>query len=286
MARASFVARFFGVVLVLTLPVACGGSSSPSSARAAHVSAVASPSEASLPAGLVAGSYYVFDHPHAPGVQGDSDGLLFADSAHASIQGVRFSLRGTMHEQLSIVGDRMTFSHSLPDGQDCHSSEVGVYRFTVAGNVLRLYAVKDTCPQREEILVGHDLTMPSSKVALPSAAGLPAGLVAGSYYVYVLPHAPATVSSSDAVLFVDPTRAYVRGEIQGLRATEHDQLSIAGDEMTFSHALPGGEPCDTSDVGVYRFAVTGRVVRFQAVKDTCPQRQAILVGHDLTLPAS
>ena len=118
---------------------------------------------------------------------------------------------------------------------------------------------------------------------LASAAALPRGLVAGSYYRYDLPHAPATVGSSDGVLFVDAGRAYVRGEIQGLSATEHDVLSIAGDEMTFSHALPGGEPCDTSDVGVYRFTVAGRVLRLQVVNDTCPQREAILVGHDLTL---
>jgi hypothetical protein len=58
--------------------------------------------------------------------------------------------------------DQMTFSHSLPDGEDCHSSDVGVYRFTLAGKVLRLRVVNDTCAQREEILVGHDLTLAAS----------------------------------------------------------------------------------------------------------------------------
>jgi hypothetical protein len=163
MARAPFVVRLVGVGLAVTLPVACGSSSGgPTSAAVTSPSAVPSPFAATLPAGLVSGSYYVFEHPHAPGVQGDSDALLLVDSAHASIRGVRFSLRGTMHEQLSIAGDQMTFSHSLPDGEDCQSSDVGVYRFTVADNILRLRAVSDACSQRQEILVGHDLTLASN----------------------------------------------------------------------------------------------------------------------------
>src|SRR4051812_35552551 len=80
----------------------------------------------------------------------------------------------------------------------------------------------------------------------PSPAGLPAGLVAGSYYVFAHPHAAATVGSSDAVMFDDAAHASVRLVILGQAALEHDQLSIAGDQMTFSHGLPGGEPCDTS----------------------------------------
>ncbi|MCW2571078.1 MAG: hypothetical protein JWO88_1136 [Frankiales bacterium] len=166
MARAPLVARLVAVALAATLPVACGSSSGgPTSAAVASPPAEPSQSPAALPAGLVAGSPYVFEHPHALGVQGNSDAVLFVDSAHASVQGVRVGLRGTEHEQLSIAGDQMTFSHAMPDGEDCHTSDVGVYRFTLVGSVLRLYAVKDTCSQRQEILVGHDLTLASKSVS-------------------------------------------------------------------------------------------------------------------------
>jgi hypothetical protein len=56
--------------------------------------------------------------------------------------------------------------------------------------------------------------------------------------------------------------------------------------MTFSNGLPGGEPCDTVDVGTYRFTVSGKVLRFQPVHDTCSNRQTMLTGHDLTLQPS
>ena len=112
---------------------------------------------------------------------------------------------------------------------------------------------------------------------------MPVGLVAGSYYTFVYPHAPATVGSSGSVLFVDAVNVTFRGSITGLQATQHEQLSIAGDQMTFTGGRPSGEPCDSVEVGVYRFTVSGPVLRFQTVHDTCKDRQWILAGHDMKL---
>jgi len=157
--RAPFVVRLVGAALALTLPVACGSSSGPVSARVASLpaSASASPSAPPLPAGLVADIFYTFQHPRTPGVAGTSDNVMFIDSHRATLHG----WGSTHHDQVSIVGNEMTFSQALPDGHPCDTADVGVYRFTVKGKVLRFQAIKDTCSQRTATLAGHDLTLSS-----------------------------------------------------------------------------------------------------------------------------
>ena len=159
MTREPIVARLAGVVLVLTLPVACGSSSGPTSAPVASLpaSGSASPSAPPLPAGLVADIFYTFQQPRKPGVADSSDNVMFIDSHRATLHG----WGSAHHDQLSIVGNEMTFSQALPDGHPCDTADVGVYRFTVNGKVLRFQAIKDTCSQRTATLAGHDLTLSS-----------------------------------------------------------------------------------------------------------------------------
>src|SRR5690242_16904437 len=101
MIGAPFVARLVGVALALTLPVACGGSSSgpPTSAPLTNLPASASPAAAPLPAGLVADIFYTFQQPRKPGVAGTSDNVMFIDSRRATLHG----WGSTHHDQLSIV---------------------------------------------------------------------------------------------------------------------------------------------------------------------------------------
>ena len=159
MTSAPFVARLVGAGLALTLPVACGSSSGPGAAPAATSPSAGSPSPsaASLPAGLVGDRFYTYAHPRTPGVAGSSDNVMFIDSHRATLHG----WGSTHHDQLSIVGNEMTFSQALPDGHPCDTADVGVYRFTVNGKVLRFQAIKDTCSQRTLTLAGHDLTLSS-----------------------------------------------------------------------------------------------------------------------------
>jgi len=106
------------------------------------------------------------------------------------------------------------------------------------------------------------------------------------YYVYAASAHTRRGGSSDNVMFIDTQRATLKVVVLGQGPIQHDQLDIAGNEMTFSQAVPDGHPCDTTDVGVYRFTVSANVLRFQAIKDTCSARKIMLTGHDLTLSSS